>query len=367
MGTGDLQGWHADPFKIHEARYFSGGQPTKLVRDGSAESYDDLPAGGWDPAAAAITATGAGAAQAAVAQAAGTQAGAVQATAAQGALGPVETGGPAPGWLYGAAHDASPYGPGLAPQYRRRNPGALAGIALLGVAVMATCLMIAHRPGAAPAAATPSGLSPVAFVTQSAQRTLAQRTADMTLSAAYQFGGQNGTERGTGELNFSTDAMTMDLVISVRGHQTELQEILVNGVAYVTGSVDGKSLALPGGRAWLRTKVSTSSGSGSSDNGDPYTLLASIERQGMTLRPLGTKVIGGVTCTGYAVTSLADGGSPATFTIWADSQRLVREMTMGMQLSASGSAIQAGLTMDFTNFGQPVHITAPSPASTYAL
>jgi hypothetical protein len=34
------QGWYRDPYGIHDDRYFSDGQPTKLVRDGSAESYD---------------------------------------------------------------------------------------------------------------------------------------------------------------------------------------------------------------------------------------------------------------------------------------------------------------------------------------
>jgi len=37
-------GWHRDPFGIHEDRYLSvGGMPTKLVRDGGRESYDQPP------------------------------------------------------------------------------------------------------------------------------------------------------------------------------------------------------------------------------------------------------------------------------------------------------------------------------------
>jgi hypothetical protein len=37
------QGWYRDPYGLHEDRYFSAGQPTKLVRDGGAESYDPPP------------------------------------------------------------------------------------------------------------------------------------------------------------------------------------------------------------------------------------------------------------------------------------------------------------------------------------
>ncbi len=38
------RGWYRDPFGVHEDRYFSEGQPTKLVRDAGAEAYDEPPA-----------------------------------------------------------------------------------------------------------------------------------------------------------------------------------------------------------------------------------------------------------------------------------------------------------------------------------
>ena len=45
VGGGMTQpfGWNIDPYGLHEHRYFSGGQPTKLVRDGGRESYDEPP------------------------------------------------------------------------------------------------------------------------------------------------------------------------------------------------------------------------------------------------------------------------------------------------------------------------------------
>jgi hypothetical protein len=39
----ELEGWYTDPWGHHEARWISGGVPTKLVRDGKLESYDDPP------------------------------------------------------------------------------------------------------------------------------------------------------------------------------------------------------------------------------------------------------------------------------------------------------------------------------------
>jgi len=43
MGTIPAEGWYRDPFAIHEDRWMSQGRPTKLVRDGGAESYDPPP------------------------------------------------------------------------------------------------------------------------------------------------------------------------------------------------------------------------------------------------------------------------------------------------------------------------------------
>ena len=43
MESQGLEGWCTDPFGRHEARWLSGGSPTKLVRDGEVEAYDDPP------------------------------------------------------------------------------------------------------------------------------------------------------------------------------------------------------------------------------------------------------------------------------------------------------------------------------------
>ena len=37
------QGWHRDPFGLHDDRWLSRGRPTRLVRDQGAESYDEPP------------------------------------------------------------------------------------------------------------------------------------------------------------------------------------------------------------------------------------------------------------------------------------------------------------------------------------
>jgi hypothetical protein len=43
-GHPTAEGWYRDPYGVHEHRWFSSGQPTKLVRDGGVEASDDPPA-----------------------------------------------------------------------------------------------------------------------------------------------------------------------------------------------------------------------------------------------------------------------------------------------------------------------------------
>lgn len=45
LAADDEEGWFSDPYARHEARWLSGGRPTKLVRDGGVESYDEPPDG----------------------------------------------------------------------------------------------------------------------------------------------------------------------------------------------------------------------------------------------------------------------------------------------------------------------------------
>ena len=329
MGNGDLQGWHADPFGRHEERYFSAGQPTSLVRDGSTEGHDDPSAGNGDPAAAIS-----------------------MEAAAPAAPGP---GGSMPAGPHGAASDAYLYSRAANRTRRRRRSGVLAGSALVVVAAVIGALVVANKS---------EGLSPVAFVQQSAQQTIAQHTADMTLSVNVQFAGQSLAMNGTGQLNFSADAMALDVTGDEGGQLFDMKEILVNGTLYVAFLINGQNPVAPEGSTWSQMAVPKSSSAGSI--GDPYTMLSQIEQGGSTLRPLGTKVIDGVTCTGYDVTPPGDGGPAATVTVWADSQRLVREISADMQISVAGSSEQATMTLDFSNFGVPVHIKAPPPDTTYA-
>jgi len=169
------RGWYQDPFRRHEARYFSAGRPTRLVRDGNVESYDDPPV--WDVPQHA------------------------------------EAQRPNPPW------DGVP-----ARGRRRRRAGLLMTAAVIAVAGAVTAVMIAAKPGPAT-----TRMSPAAFVIQSAQRTLSARTADVTISGSLSLAGQSIPIRGTGQTDFSTNSLWLDTSYRISGHAVVEKEIRPTG------------------------------------------------------------------------------------------------------------------------------------------
>jgi hypothetical protein len=118
----ELQGWDDDPFRLHEARYFSAGRPTKLVRDGNVESYDEPPGEGV-PESGAAAAWG---------------------HAVSGTPNRAEA---------SKANGPNPFGDDV-PAYARRRPraGVFTAVAVVAIAGVVTAAVIAGkpRPAAAP-------------------------------------------------------------------------------------------------------------------------------------------------------------------------------------------------------------------------
>jgi hypothetical protein len=236
------------------------------------------------------------------------------------------------------------------------------------VAAAVIALIVAttvSRPAPAPAR---GGLSLAAYVTQSAQKTLAERTVSMTTSGTFSVGGKHVTVHGAGQIDYTADAMALDFSYSLPGSGTgTVKEIMVNGTVYASASTNGKPQALKDGRHWIKLSAPQGSAKPAPAEDDPFAMLAAIAKAGnTTVREIGTRSIGGVRCTGYRVTAQG-----ASFTLWIDSAGLVREMSIGMQMSvdvqAGNTAFGGNLVMDFTKYGVPVHITPPAPSDTSPL
>ena len=271
------------------------------------------------------------------------------------------------------------------------SPGVWVAIVVLAVLIAAGIVAKAYESGSAPSKPT---ASPAAFVIQSAHRTLAQSTAKMTLSGTIQMDGQSLPLTGTGEIDFGTGATQLSLHSSLSGHPLAVEEVLVSGNLYVTMTVAGVSLSqMTGGHGWIELPVDQSS-STTLNNSDPTSPLAVLEQPGIAVQELGSATIDGVVCNGYSVTPTRQailaaasqeaarlGLPPAvtsqfssvvasepipTYRVWFDAQGLLRQMDMSLQTTAVGT-ISATATVDFSDYGSPVQITAPASSEVIPL
>ncbi len=146
------------------------------------------------------------------------------------------------------------------------------------------------------------------------------------------------------------------------------------------------------GKHWVEIPVPVGSASNSLGTGtsDPLAQLQLLVARGNKVTSLGTKLIRGVTASGYAVILnrrnmlraerqfLSSSGLNAatqqqlaiaaqniptpTIDVWFDSSKLLLQMGFGMNETENGTNVAVNLVMDFVNYGAPVSISVPSPS-----
>lgn len=428
-----MQGWQADPFGLHEERYFSAGQPTKLVRDGGTETYDEPPAeASAAPEAAEASTVSLEPAPGAVSADAATvldPAGEFDAShgaenelvpvAASGAAEVLEPGSAEPAFI--ADDDRAPLvDEALVDALVPRWPKAVLYGAAALVAVVVALAIVAITGGlssrtpniagsysggstssvsgsdAGQSQAAPSTASS-ADVMSAAQRTLAQKTADVTVSGAVSGAGRFVTVAGSGQANFSANAMTATVGASYEGQAITEDEIVTGQDFYLNLAVAGRNpLYATSKRHWIVSPIDQAATANFTNYSLPWSLRL-LEESGASVVAIGTRTIGGVSCTGYAVTptkqavmltaqrqwtqlrftqaqknaALGTLGTvaPTPITLWINSQReLACQMNIDMQLSSgastgsSPSASVEQVTVTFTQYGVPVHISLPPPS-----
>lgn len=394
MASRELQGWHPDPFGLHEKRYFSVGRPTKLVRDGRIEAYDEPPEN-WSAASAVsgAQAVAAGSEQAA-AQHTDVPAASLQAVAAGTpamTAGAADQAGPTrvlpavnPGWAARPGAAAPP--PHARPRGRRIEYAFVAA-----GAVVAVLVFVALGGGTAK-----PGLAPAAFVTKAAQRTMAQRTADVTVSGTVQAAGEKLAMGGSGKVDFTTGVMSVNVGASTSDGSLTETELLVGSDVYLQVSVDGHSQALSGGRHWLEIPFADSGGRNLT-TGSPAASLALLAQSGARVTSLGSRNMGGRTCNGYVVTpseqamvagakqallklgfsaaeadaavQVVRSSAPPTITAWFDaSTQLACQISVNMDVGGQSSVSETvQMVMTFTHYGTAVNVTAPAASDTAML
>jgi len=387
MDPPKLQGWHADPFGLHEHRYFSAGSPTKLVRDGKLEAYDEPPAEDWVPSLAV-------------------------------AVGDSLTGtGPD-----GVGFSASP-APGLslpAPGHIGRR---YAVVALIAAAVLCAVLVIGtHVAARAPASATQT-VPPLldagsgdlgAFVARSGERTLAEHTADITVTGVLEVGRTVMILSGRGQDNLAANTYAITVSGSMAGAAVAEQEIATSRDLYLQLTTGHGVAAHTGSRHWYEFPLgsslthSTAPAATLCQNAcagvaNPGWLLRVLEQPGARVTAMGTQDTRGPNCTEYFVTpskqairtaaqeEAAELGfygpqaaplqqeleklTPTTLTVWLDPGRqlacqLEATMPVGMVGPAgprsAPAAMAAQMLVTFTKYGRAAVIKPPASFDTVA-
>lgn len=256
----------------------------------------------------------------------------------------------------------------------------LAGFAIIGTLALTGC---ASSP-----AASRHVVSLPDLVLTAAQTTLAQHTADLTLTGSMTVAGHTVQMSGTGVGNLSRNDLKMTMAMNLAGNKATITELFVNSRLYMAFTMGGQSFRQLTGHDWIAMPMVSGNGAGLS-GGNPMQALATLAQKGATVTSLGPSDIDGLTVNGYSVTpdraamlasaekALATAELPAamrsaalqtlqasptpTFKVWIDpAHNLLRRMTTSLGLNLpTGNSSTGSFVMDFTHYGVPVNITAP--------
>jgi hypothetical protein len=194
------------------------------------------------------------------------------------------------------------------------------------------------------------------------------------------------TAIGSGSANLATGAMKVNVHYegSSKVAGLVLDELFVHNHLYIDSIDHGESIStlLPG-KSWVEEPPGATEGTGSSN---PAELLAVLASHGNAVLNLGASKVSGASVIGYSVTPSSTylrasiekehipaslktdalqflKNGPPTYNVWVDSHDLMRRLTMVFPVRASGTTKHEIVRMDFSDFGAPISIAAPSASS----
>ena len=196
------------------------------------------------------------------------------------------------------------------------------------------------------------------------------------------------TGTGSGDIDFTDNALQLQMTVGADGQRVPVQAIYQGGEIYE--SIPGLNTVVPG-KSWVSIDLSSLENLEAQDpsagglGSNPSVTLQMLAQQGNTVVPLGPSTVDGVAVDGYSVTvnparaeqELKKANLPSwmqqavtglqvhdiLLKVYVDKAGLLRSFTTQVSEStdATGSVTFAE-TLDFSDYGQPVTVTAP-PAS----
>lgn len=229
------------------------------------------------------------------------------------------------------------------------------------------------------------GKSAEAAVIDSVNSTMADRTAHITMNMSVHTPAGTVTGTGTGGIDFSGNAMQMQITAGTADQQVTVQAVYLGGLIYE--NVPGIDQVVPG-KSWVSIDLSSLGAStgqstaslGTTDN--PAAMLRLLTQQGNTVVPLGSSSIDGTSVQGYSVTlnsaaiknQIANAKLPSWMTaalshvdigdttvdVYVDGSGLLRRTTISLtETVGSSGKTTVDESLDFSDYGSPVTVSAP--------
>jgi hypothetical protein len=219
-----------------------------------------------------------------------------------------------------------------------------------------------------------------AEVVSAAKLTEAQHTAHLELSGSVSADGQTIPISGSGSSDFTQPATSLTMDMSADGQSVSISEIFVGGTLYE--QVPGISTIEPG-KSWVSADIAAMEKSGSSSsplsNADPAEMLALLQQKGYSVTSLGSSTVNGVDVTGYEVqitdaniksqlqnlpSWLKQSASSMSFSgmkldVYIDGANEIRRTSVNAQVTVSGHSASMDLNLDYSDYGDPVSVSAP--------
>ena len=253
----------------------------------------------------------------------------------------------------------------------RANRRVLCALSVLGV-VVAGC-------GGKP---FPSSAGASARLVSAVDTTVQAKTARVALAVSGSSGSESITEEGNGVIDFNTRALQLAVKVTIGGLSVDAELRELDGKIYTRSSSAGQS------SEWRSVPSVAPAGASSENALDPRQFLSFLRGVAGDVRTVGKERVRDADTTHYAATidlaSLAARASSADdrdtssaaqrvfgnmrsvpVDVWVDGKQRLRKFAMAASFDGQ-SAVSAGtlatVTMEFYDFGVPVHVEAPAGA-----
>jgi hypothetical protein len=250
---------------------------------------------------------------------------------------------------------------------------------LLAPLAFAACGGSTHK-SSAPSAQPPRHFDPVAYVHRAAHKTAKAPSEHVKMTGTGSASGVAVTINGSGDFDNRKRLGSMQATFSASGLSGRIDEVLSGTTLYMSSPLFAGSL--PNGKSWMKLDLQKALASKGIDfsalmTQSPAQSLTRLEAAG-TVKKLGTATIDGVATTHYRahidVSKVPQGQKIEALThakygptdIWiGNADGYVHRTSISYSYSVGGRSTSSSMKMDFSRFGEPVHVTVPPARETF--